>query len=73
MQFRDERLPWHSLLLCSLAAADPTPRSWIPEPKTLSDAVTDGNPETYELLCTGTQADPCDIGLEWVSPQRSAS
>ena len=29
-----------SLPLCSLAAADPTPRSWTPEPKTLSAAVT---------------------------------
>jgi hypothetical protein len=57
------------LLLSSLAAAAPTPRSWTPEPKTLSTALTDGDPESYELLCTGTQADPCDIGLDWVSPQ----
>ncbi len=58
-----------SLLLASLAAAAPTPRSWIPEQKVLSGAVTDGDPETYELLCTGPQADPCDIGLEWGSPE----
>jgi hypothetical protein len=57
------------LLLTSLAAAAVTPRSWIPEPKTLSSASIDGNPETYEVLCTGAQADPCDIGLEWDSLQ----
>jgi len=55
-------------LLVSLATAS-TPRSWLPEPKILSNAVSDGNPESYELLCTGAQADPCDIGLEWGSPQ----
>src|SRR5271169_6109610 len=58
-----------SLLLASLALGAPIPRSWIPEPKTLSGAVTDGDPQTYELLCTGAQSDPCDIGLEWDPPQ----
>lgn len=62
------RLAVH-LLLVSLATAAPTSRSWVPEPKILSNAAIDGDPETYELLCTGTQADPCDIGLEWSSPQ----
>ena len=57
------------LLLAPLALGAPTPRSWIREPKTLSAAVTDGDPQTYELLCTGAQADPCDVGLEWNSPQ----
>jgi hypothetical protein len=58
-----------SLLLAPLAFAASTPRSWIPEPRTLSGAVTDGNPQTYELLCTGAQNDPCDIGLEWDTAQ----
>ena len=58
-----------SLLLASLALGAPIPRSWIPEPKTLSGAVTDGDSQTYELLCSGAQSDPCDIGLEWDSPQ----
>jgi hypothetical protein len=57
------------LLLASLTTVAQTAKSWVPEPKILSNAVSDGNPETYELLCTGTQADPCDIGLEWSSPQ----
>jgi hypothetical protein len=57
------------LLLAPLAFAAPTPRSWIPEPRTLSGAVTDGNPQTYELLCTGAQNDPCNIGLEWDTAQ----
>jgi len=56
------------LLLARLAIAAPTPRSWLPAPKTLSAAVTDSDPQTYELLCTGAQSDPCDIGLEWDSP-----
>ena len=57
------------LLLAPVAFSAPTPRSWAPEPKTLSGAVTDGDPQTYELLCTGAQNDPCDIGLEWDSAQ----
>ncbi len=69
MQFTMEGRLVASFLLVPLALAAPTPRSWIPEPKTLSTAVTDGDPETYELLCTVAQNDPCDIGLEWDSPQ----
>lgn len=57
------------LLLAPLALAGPTPRTWTPEPKTLSTAVTDRDPQTYELLCTGTRNDPCDIGLEWDAAQ----
>ena len=57
------------LLLAPLGLAGPTPRTWTPEPKRLSTAVTDGDPETYELLCTGVQNDPCDIGLEWDTAQ----
>jgi hypothetical protein len=57
------------LLLAPLAFADPTPRTWTPELKTLSGAVTDGDPQTYELLCTGRENDPCDIGLEWNAAQ----
>jgi hypothetical protein len=69
MQFNMEGLRFAFLLLAPLAWGAPAPRSWIPEPKTLSAAVTDGDPQTYELLCTGAQADPCDVGLEWDSPQ----
>src|ERR1700751_1605102 len=58
-----------SLLLASLATSAPTPRSWIPEPRTLSTAVTDGDPESYELICTGAAHDACDVGLEWDSPR----
>ncbi len=56
-------------LLVSVAYSGPTPRNWLPEPKTLSAAVTDGDPQTYELLCTTAPSDPCDIGLEWDSAQ----
>ncbi|MBI3665475.1 MAG: hypothetical protein HY236_04495 [Acidobacteria bacterium] len=52
-----------------LAAAQPEPRSWLPEPRPLSAAVADADPQTYEVLCAGPHNDPCDAGLEWKEPQ----
>lgn len=67
MQFTMEGRLIAFLLLASLVLAAPTPRSWIPDSKTLSSAVTDGDSQTNELLCKGAQSDPCDIGPEWDS------
>lgn len=50
-------------------ASYPAARTWIPEPKSLSTAVTDEDPFTYEFVCHVTNHDPCDIGLEWKEPQ----
>src|SRR5215467_4932137 len=61
----DRRLTTLLFLLASVGSGKPTPRSWLPEPKALSGAVVDGDPQTYELLCTTAHNDPCDIGLEW--------
>jgi hypothetical protein len=65
------RLAWlfAGLWLAPLVLAAPTPRSWIPEPRALSRAAADNDPQTYELLCTGAQNDPCDFGLEWESEE----
>ncbi|MBI3693277.1 MAG: hypothetical protein HY238_00340 [Acidobacteria bacterium] len=53
------------LVVPLLAAAEPEARTWTPEPKSLSAAITDSDPQTYEVLCTTPHQDPCDVGLEW--------
>ncbi|MFN7996653.1 MAG: hypothetical protein U0Q18_23780 [Bryobacteraceae bacterium] len=69
MSRRNRNLAFLLLLLVPALSGAPVPRSWIAGPKPLSNAVIDGNPQTYELLCKGPQNDPCDIGLEWESEE----
>jgi hypothetical protein len=69
MKRRYRKLAFVSLLFAPVITGAPVPRSWISGTRTLSNAVIDGDPQTYELLCTAGENDPCDIGLEWASTQ----
>ena len=57
------------LLLAGPAAAQPQARSWIPEEKALPPALTDSDPQTYEMFCQGSHSDPMDVGLSWDAPR----
>jgi len=59
-----------SFLVLALAAAQPQAHSWTPEAKALPPALTDSDPNTYEVFCQGAASDPLDIGLSWEAPQR---
>ncbi|MBM3493846.1 MAG: hypothetical protein FJX72_05925 [Armatimonadetes bacterium] len=43
---------------------------WTPAQRALPASVTDGKPQTYELLRVGSTEDPVDFGLQWRVPTR---
>jgi hypothetical protein len=45
-------------------------KTWTPAARTLQLAASDGEPNLYEVLCTGPEHDPCDAGMEWTTPVR---
>src|SRR5271154_6504920 len=52
------------------AAANGSPRTWMPQPRDLKLASNAAQPDIYEVLCSGPEHDPCDAGMEWKYPVR---
>ena len=56
------------LLLWAGAVWAQEPHSWTPRDTALSSVVADSDPQTHEVICTGPNHDPCDVGLQWATP-----